>query len=594
MKKYQGLDYVAWKKITTFLILVVSLVLSSCSIKPTLVSSDERITRISNDLKAMFDSKEPVKMKLTMYQAMARAIKYNLDLRLKAYESAYARIDASVSSVSMLPQVLSSAGYDYRNNDYAITSPQNPEQLSSTEDRNQRNYSVQFGWDSLDFGLSYINSIQKGNFYLISEERKRKVIQQVIRNTRNTFWRAWGAKQILRDLKPFNYEIEQAIRQSKIASQEKLVSPEKSAYYQAELWKTYKDILNLQSLLINAEPELISLINVKPNTKLTLLKPKHRSRLPKNFPTKLHRLHLIALQDRSELREEDYKHRISLDEITKAQLKLLPKLELKSGFDFDSNSYLVNPKWNSLGLRVSWDIMRIFSYGESIILAKKGVAMADVRRMALSMAVMTQTTIAKLRYMQAKQKFRIVLNLRDSRYQVYRHLLNKQQSKMEDHLTMIDAKAKWLLARLDYLFAYAELENAAGQLLDTVGYDPLHSVSDLKITVDELAQKIKLSLTYLPGYHRDVDNAHSIKIAKQISINKPIKLERKKKLANIRKTKKLAKLVNTKKADYNYKDKENKSSKLINKFFNYKDLIFSKVAELTSFKKTNEGDKIAT
>ena len=85
---------------------------------------------------------------------MARALKYNLDLRLKYMEQAYAKADTQYACASMLPNLVSEVGYTARNNSYSVISPSNPDALTSTEDQTQRDAKLQFSWNALDFGIS--------------------------------------------------------------------------------------------------------------------------------------------------------------------------------------------------------------------------------------------------------------------------------------------------------------------------------------------------------------------------------------------------------------------------------------------------------
>ncbi len=492
MTKTQNLTKVA-------LAIAISISLSSCAVNPKVITPEQRSARIQQDWQAMFQGQESVTSSINIYQAMARAIKYNLDIRVKSMETAYALADAKYTQSTMLPSIVTSAGYTTRNNNYSVRSPENPNVISTTEDRDQTDANLQFAWNALDFGVSYIQSKQKADLYLIAQERKRKIIQQVIRDTRYAYWRAWAAQQLLGQVNSFRGEIQQAINQSETAANEKLTSPTDAAYYRAELWQEYKDMSNLQDQLSNARPELLAMMNLRPTSNITLTQPSRMNGpLPKGFPKNSNTLEMMALQNRPELREEDYRNRISLNEIKKAQLKMLPNLGINAGVHYDSNSFLVNNNWADFGSQLSWDVLRIFSNYHGIKVAKAEQQVGNIRRMALSMAVVTQIEIAKLRYQQAVRDLNIAENLRNARYQYDVNLSNEQKANLSDNLAVITAKAKWLVAKLGYYTAYAELQNAAGQLLDSVGYDPLNSVTSVDVPVNTLAQQIQVSMSNAP------------------------------------------------------------------------------------------------
>lgn len=482
-----------------FIVILLFVTLSACAVRPKLMTPEERADRIQHDWQAMFSNQEPLKGSLTIYQAMARAVKYNLDIRVKEMETAYTMADVKYASATMLPSIVTSAGYTARNNNYSILSPTNPDVISTTEDRDIRSANLQFSWNVLDFGVSYIQSKQKADMYLVSEERKRKIIQQIIKDTRYAYWRAWAAQKLGRQVNVFKSQIQHAIRQSQIASNEKLTAASAASYYRAELWQAYRDMTALQNQLSNAQPELMSMINARPTTRVRLAKPRViDSPLPKGFPMNSNILEMMALQNRPDLREEDYRHRISMNEITKAKLKMLPGLLINSGEHYNSNSYLVNNTWADFGTQFSWDILRLYSNYQGVKVAKAEQQVGEVRRLALSMAVITQVEIAKLRYLQAIRELNIAKQLCNARYQYYVSIRNEEQSNLSDHLAVIDAKAKWLVSKLGYYTAYAEWQNAAGQLLDSVGYDPLNQVTSVDVPVNTLAHQIRISMRNLP------------------------------------------------------------------------------------------------
>ena len=65
---------------------------------------------------------EPIHGELTLPLAIARAIKYNLDHRVKLMESAVAREQLTLARMSYLPTVVASAGYSSRSNEAGAVS----------------------------------------------------------------------------------------------------------------------------------------------------------------------------------------------------------------------------------------------------------------------------------------------------------------------------------------------------------------------------------------------------------------------------------------------------------------------------------------
>ena len=108
------------RKLFALSALVVAL--SGCAVTSDPITKKESEQRSQQDRVAMFSQQEPVTAPITLYDAMARALKYNLESRLKVMESALAQQQLDLSRYDMLPKLAASAGYVGRNNASASSS----------------------------------------------------------------------------------------------------------------------------------------------------------------------------------------------------------------------------------------------------------------------------------------------------------------------------------------------------------------------------------------------------------------------------------------------------------------------------------------
>ncbi|WP_177169033.1 hypothetical protein [Allochromatium warmingii] len=90
--------------------------------QPKPVTSDEVAARAAADQAKIYANQEPIRAPIRFEDAVARALKYNLDYRLKLMESALASGQAQFVTYDMLPSLLASAGYVSRNNYYVTDS----------------------------------------------------------------------------------------------------------------------------------------------------------------------------------------------------------------------------------------------------------------------------------------------------------------------------------------------------------------------------------------------------------------------------------------------------------------------------------------
>ncbi len=92
--------------------------LAACgTVTPVAFTQDEVTDRVTKDRQAIYADQEPVTGPIGFHEASARALKYNLDYRLKLLENALAQSLTDVAQHEMLPKLVASAGYVTRNND---------------------------------------------------------------------------------------------------------------------------------------------------------------------------------------------------------------------------------------------------------------------------------------------------------------------------------------------------------------------------------------------------------------------------------------------------------------------------------------------
>lgn len=123
---------------------------------------------------------------------MARAVKYNLEARLKVMEEAPSQRQVDLARFDMLPRMALAAGYAGRNNVGASSSQsirtgtQSLEPLTS-QDRDRDVAYLTMVWKVLDFGVSYVSVKQQADQRLILEERRRKVIHTITQDVRSAY-----------------------------------------------------------------------------------------------------------------------------------------------------------------------------------------------------------------------------------------------------------------------------------------------------------------------------------------------------------------------------------------------------------------------
>ncbi len=466
------------KVFSSTLLMSSALVLAGCSVTPEPLTMEDHLQRIERDSKALFGNQEKIEAPITLYDAMARALKYNLDQRLKLMETVLSRKNLTMANFSLLPQMTLEAGYTGRNNhmgsnSQSLTTGQESLESSTSSDRELKSASLGFTWNVLDFGLSYVRAQQLSDRVLISEERRRKVVHNIIQDVRAAFWDAASAQRLLDRIAPLTQTVQKALQDAKKAERSGQETPLAALRYQRELLDSLRQLKIMRRELHTAKTRLSTLMNLKPGTDFKLDTGNVGFDVPDLQLKNVERLEKIALLHRPELREEAYQARISHNDVRKAYLRMLPGLELNTAWNFDSNSYAWEQTWWSWGASINKNLFEVFTGPEAIEQAEGQVDVVDYRRYALSMAVMSQVHVALAGYVQSVDEFKTVSEL----YRVEDSIKGKIQANVRagsaGNREAIRAELQAVLSELRRDLAFTEMRNSVGRLYLTLGADPL-------------------------------------------------------------------------------------------------------------------------
>ena len=459
-----------------FVISLLALTISGCAVTSQPIERSASEARAQSDLQSMFADQEPLSAPLTLHEAMARAVKYNLEARLKVMEEALAQRQVDLASFDMLPRMAMSAGYAGRNN-ISASSSQSIEtgtqslEPSTSQDRDRGVADLTMVWNVLDFGVSYVSAKQQSDQRLIVQERRRKVVHTIIQDVRSAYWRAQAAERLLTQIDQLMARVAEARDNSQRLSQQRIGDPVQALGHQRALIEATRQLEEQRRALSLAKTELATLINLPLGTELTLA-ARDDYQVPE-LKVEWARLEQEALANRPELREQDYQARISAAETRKAMLRLLPGLEFSAGGHYDSNSFLVNQSWADYGVKVTWNLFNVLSAPAAINVAKAGQEVADARRQAMSIAVLAQLHVAHANFREAQRQFMTSQQLAELDGEIAGQLRNRHQAQSIGELELIQAELNALQADLRRDLAYAELRNSYGQLFASVGLDPL-------------------------------------------------------------------------------------------------------------------------
>lgn len=456
--------------------LAAALFLAGCTVAPKQATQDEVRNRVKADTELMYVNQAPINGPVTLEEAVARSLKYNLDYRLKKMESALSLGLADYSSYDMLPNLLATAGYRTRSNFSGGTSIGINDGIqslrpSTSEEKSHTLAGAEFSWNVLDFGVSYYRARQQSDQYLVAEERRRKVVQNLVQDVRAAYWRALGAQRLAAQTKDILEKANLALARSREAETQRVISPVQALSYQRALLDAISFLNQRRQDLEFANRELAALMNVEPGVNFVVAEAAE-ARLPAP-PTDVRKLEDMALLQRPELREEDFKKRITADEARKQLLGMLPGISLDAGVQYDSNNLLNSNNWSQGGVRISWNLLRLLALPTLKSTQEQQVKTDQARRMALSMAIMTQLRVGVERYRLAVEDFKLADNAAQVDKRLADYTRASVTAKLDSELEAIRTQARAVLGNYQRANTYANAQIAFGRLYNTLGFDPL-------------------------------------------------------------------------------------------------------------------------
>ncbi len=479
----------------TVLALITAAALAGCTVSPEYLSGEEMVAFTETNLKGVTAGQEPITGPVSLYEAMARALKYNLDFRVEQMNEALAMGDLNLKSWDMLPKLVAGSEWSRRSNEPGgrsqslLTGIQSLEPSKSTE-RTTLTADLTFSWNILDFGLSYVRALQAADRVLIANERRRKVVNRIFEDVRTAFWRAASEQRLSAAMDRLERRVRRALINSRRLARSGQTSPLTALTYERELVGIKKQLQELRSELKTAKMQLAALMNVPPGTRFRLAIPKRR---PSALRLKwdMRQMIRIALKNRPELREAAYRKRINEKEAQAALLELLPGASLYTAFNVDANDFLYNNNWVSWGAKASWNLMKVFRYP----LRKRRIAARNevlhARALALTMTIMTQVCVSRVRYLYQRRILESAREYRNVQYRILRQVRAAATTDAASEQTLIREQMNTVLAAARYDVAYADLQNAIANVYATLGLDPYGGNVSIDMPVKALAESLR-------------------------------------------------------------------------------------------------------
>lgn len=399
--------------------------------------------RVDVDLQNMYQATpSKIDKPIDMYMAMALALKYNYTRRLASYQQSL--LEAGTVPYGKFPEILTQAGY--------LNAP-NSEHLNSD---------LKVAWNVLDMSSIYYQVNDKKYQANVSFEESRKVIHNILQETRNLYWKTLAAQRLIPILDEMienltlqvdeiNSQAKQYAAEGKSLSTEELISKRK--YMDA-----IKKASELKREMEDSETKLASFMGFHPSTQYHLVGSEYGNFAIPDIKGNLSDLEWLALTNRPELKVYDIG--ININNL-KIQVKDLADPGINK-YKKDPNYY--NKLWSKKAREVS---MSVFEDNTKQVNQTDFIAL---RRQRITAIVLSQVYVAWAQYMSAVEDYEINMEIANTSENIAEDVTIQngsfaEKSKLEA-ARAIDDETKAFLA-------YADVQDALGNLYASLGLDAL-------------------------------------------------------------------------------------------------------------------------
>lgn len=410
--------------------------------EPVYYSDWDRAIRADVDMQNMFvDAPQKIEKPIDIYMAMALALKYNYSRRLASYEQSLA--EAGKSPVSKLPDIAVNAGY------------------SNAALNNRISPDMRVAWNILDISGVYYQSAAEGFKAGAAAERSRKVIHNILQETRSLYWQTLAAQKLepvidemveymTLDVDEMNAKAKQLAAKGGSLSSDELI---KKRRYMDSI----KKLLDLKRKMETAEIRLAGFMGFHPTTEYKLVGKEYGNFELPALKNELSQLEWLALINRPELRIYDMQ--VNTDEL---------KIVVKSFRAGDKARYKNDPNYyNRLWSREAKDV------GMTIIedVRNPTVSEADtLRRERMTNLILNQIYVAWAWYTSAVEDYQVNMEIAAASEDIAEDTSLKNGHRSEKSIL---AGARAVEDEVKAFQAYAEVQDSLGNLYATVGLDAI-------------------------------------------------------------------------------------------------------------------------
>lgn len=470
----------------------------SVSITPKAIENEAQLNNTYKGLHEILSAQQPINHKITLSEAIARTLKYNLDHRVQQAQLMLESGNLKAAYMEMLPALNVGVDYSFRNNELIQNLVNSNGQTTpgdqSFTPREILNQSYGLQWSLLDLGLSYTRAQQQANRVMIAEEERRKIVQQLVQEVVTTYWKAWTAQTMLSEVLRFKEKAELALKRSKEAESKKINTPQIELDYQQVLIKAIRKINQLNAQIMDASANLKRLMNVSSNSQFELTDPGvPLAGLPTIAP-QFEKMDTLALIYRPELRQASYQTEIARKGIQAAIINMLPGIDFNFGYNVTNNEFMKNQYWWGGNIGASLNLIQTVLAGPyAINLANQTHSFEQLRQIASTVTVLTQVRIAYTNYLLWQEDAAYAVKEADVSIALLEYAEKLEQTNKGNEQITIRRGIEAISAQFDKNVTLARAHEALSKLYQSIGLD-IMPADARNLPLPELEKKVAVIL----------------------------------------------------------------------------------------------------
>jgi outer membrane protein TolC len=260
--------------------------------------------------------------------------------------------------------------------------------------------------------------------------------------------------------------------------------------YQRQLLENLRLLEAIGQELSSAQFELAQLINAPFGQELVVSEEGSREIGRILMELSPVRMEEAVLAFNPDLREAHYNSRIAREEVRRTLSRLFPNVSVNLGGQYDSDSYQLNRQWAEAGVQISFNLLNLLAGPTQIRLAEAGVALADQRRMAMQLAVLTQMHLARMSLVNARLQFARADAIWEVDRRIAEMMRAREAAQAQSKLDVVSNATSATLSLLRRYQALGQMQAAENRLTATLGFDP--QVGDIDtLTIAQLTDQIR-------------------------------------------------------------------------------------------------------